>query len=549
MFINFEFERRFLKCILGYKHETTNFNNKIYKAGMYLRLSREDEDKNQQTDPSQSINNQRDFITNYAEENGVIIVDTYCDDGISGTTFERADFQRMIADIENKKINMVITKDLSRLGRDYIQTGYYLEKYFPEKNVRFIAINDGYDSFGESSANEMAPFKTVFNDMYAKDISKKVRTSLKTKQLKGEYLGTTAPYGYMKNPNKKGQLIPDPVSSKYVQKIFELYLGGTALRAIANYLTEQQIPTPSGYRNIQNTQKYIKGLWNEKSVRFILSNEVYLGHTIQNKKKKINYKIKKQIDIPKSQWIKVENTHEPIISKKDFLLANQILEKRAFHKEPKVKHLLTGFMFCGNCGAPITFVSQHIKGKYYTCCSTAKRTKKELNLCQTKLIPENVVNNYVINTLKTLCLQFLDEDNLLQHSSCFRKENILADLLKEKKKLKDNIENTNNISFHLYKDKIANVIDEEQFISLSNNLKLEREKLMKDLRKTEEKIAELQIQADNKDAIKKIIHKFLSFENIDRNILALLIDKIVIDLDRTITIYFTFANPEKLNTT
>lgn len=514
----------------------------MYKAGIYLRLSREDEDKTNKSDLSQSINNQRDFITTYAKENNFNIIDTYCDDGISGTTFEREDFQRMIADIENKKINMIITKDLSRLGRDHIQTDYYLEIYFPSKGVRFIAINDGYDSLNnELSTNDVAPFKSLLNEMYAKDISKKVKTSLKTKQLKGEYIGTTAPFGYMKNPNKKGQLIPDPISSKYIQKIFELYLSGYSLRAIANYLTKTEIPTPSEYRNIQNTQKYIKGLWNEKSVKFILSNEVYLGHTIQNKKKKINYKIKKQIDIPKSQWIKVKNTHKPIISEKDFSLANQILEKRAIYKKPKVTHLLTGLMFCGNCGAPITFISHHKKGKHYICCSTAKRTKKELNLCQTKLIPENIVNNYVINTLHSLCVQFLNEDTLLQHSSDLKKDNLLKELLKEKDKLKHDIENTDTILFNLYKDKINHIINNEQFLILSTNLKNEKEKLFNDLKKIEKNIS--QLQYTNKNDIKEIIHKFLSFNNIDRDILALLIDKIIIKFDKSITIYFTFSDP------
>ena len=293
----------------------------------------------------------------------------------------------MIVDIENKKINMVITKDLSRLGRDYIETGNYLEKYFPTNKVRFVAVNDGYDSLNDGYANEFAPFKSVFNDMYAKDISKKVRTALKTKQINGEYIGTIAPFGYIKDNNKKGHLLPDPISSEYVKKIFNLYLAGTPLLSIANILTGQKIPTPSEYRKINNTQKYLKGAWNEKSVRFILKNEVYLGHTVQNKKKKINYKIDKQIDIPKGQWIKVENTHEPIIAKEDFLTVQSILEKKSYIPKKGKKHLLTGFIFCGNCNSPYTFIPMHQKGKFYACCSTAKRYKKELGLCKMRTHP------------------------------------------------------------------------------------------------------------------------------------------------------------------
>jgi len=239
----------------------------------------------------------------------------------------------MLNDIEIGRINMVITKDLSRLGRDYIKTGEYLEKYFPSKNVRYIAINDGYDSFkDENSNNEMAPFKAVFNDMYAKDISKKVRTALKTKQLKGEYLGTTPAFGYKKDSQIKGKLVIDEQSSEYVKKIFELYLSGKSILEISNILTKTEVPTPSQYAKIANTQKYIKGAWNDKSVRFILQNEVYIGNTIQNKRKKVNYKINKQVEIPKSQWIKVENTHDAIISKQDFEMAQEMLKHHSYNR-------------------------------------------------------------------------------------------------------------------------------------------------------------------------------------------------------------------------
>lgn len=304
-----------------------------FKAGLYVRLSREDEDKKNINDFSESIKNQKEFLSEYAIKNGYSIVDIYADDGISGTTFDREDFNRMLNDIEIGRINMVITKDLSRLGRDYIKTGEYLEKYFPSKNVRYIAVNDGYDSFkDENSNNEMAPFKAVFNDMYAKDISKKVRTALKTKQIKGEYLGTTPAFGYKKDSKKKGKLIIDEESSKYVKRIFELYLSGKSILEISNILTKAEVPTPSQYAKIANTQKYIKGAWNDKSVRFILQNEVYIGNTIQNKRKKVNYKINKQIEIPKSQWIKVENTHEPIISKQDFEMAQEMLKCHSYNR-------------------------------------------------------------------------------------------------------------------------------------------------------------------------------------------------------------------------
>ena len=207
-----------------------NVSNTIFKVGIYIRLSREDGDKLE----SDSISNQRDILQRYIKENQLVLIDEYKDDGISGTTFDRPDFNRMIDDIENKKINMVITKDLSRLGRDYIKTGYYIENYFPEKSVRYISILDGIDTFLESNNNDVTPFKAIINDMYAKDISKKIKGVLREKELKGEYLGSIAPYGYKKSTTKKNKLEIDKNVSYVVEKIFELYLQGNGFQKISN---------------------------------------------------------------------------------------------------------------------------------------------------------------------------------------------------------------------------------------------------------------------------------------------------------------------------
>jgi len=446
----------------------------------------------------------------------------------------------MIRDIENKKINMVITKDLSRLGRDYIETGNYLEKYFPTNKVRFIAVNDGYDSLEDGYANEFAPFKSVFNDMYAKDISKKVRTALKTKQIKGEFIGTTAPFGYLKDENIKGKLVPDSISSEYVKKIFNLYLSGTPLLAIANILTEQKIPTPSQYRDIKNTQKYLIGAWNENSVRFILKNEVYIGHTVQNKKKKINYKLKSQVDIPQKQWIKVENTHEPIISKEDFYNVQSILSKKTYKPREGHTHLLTGFMFCGNCNAPITFMPQYKKGKYYTCCSTAKRYKKELGLCKMQLIPEEIIEDYILHNLRKIAKEYIDKEKVAKSINKIGMGTALESKKKMQKSINEKLENIKQINFNLYKDKVRGIVDENQFIELSNNLNDEKEKYKKELEKMDDEI--IFIQSKNKDTndLRKVIDNFLAFEQIDRNILALLVEKVIINLDKSIEIHFTF---------
>ncbi|MDD4644259.1 MAG: recombinase family protein, partial [Bacilli bacterium] len=210
-----------------------------YKVGMYIRLSREDEDKGNE---SESITNQRSFILDFIKENNYTLYDEYVDDGYSGTTFDRPAFKRMIADIEKSKINMVITKDMSRLGRDYVNFGHYIEKYFPEHNVRYIAITDDVDTAIDSIGNDMVPFKAIFNDMYAKDISKKIKASITTKKKQGLFMGAHAPYGYNKDLKDKHKLVIDPVASLVVKRIYKLYLEGNSLRRIAETLTNEKVP-------------------------------------------------------------------------------------------------------------------------------------------------------------------------------------------------------------------------------------------------------------------------------------------------------------------
>ena len=224
-------------------------NDNLYKVGMYIRLSREDGDKEE----SSSITNQRDIISRYiSEQSNFVLVDEYVDDGFTGTNFNRPGFIRLINDIESGKINTVITKDLSRLGRDYIDTGRYVQRYFPENRVRYIAILDNIDTLYDYGMNDMAPFKSVVNDMYVKDISRKIRSSVEERKKKGNFLGVTAPYGYMKDPENKFKLKVNPEEAKIVKYIFELYLQGNGLTRIANILTAEKVPVPAISRDIRN---------------------------------------------------------------------------------------------------------------------------------------------------------------------------------------------------------------------------------------------------------------------------------------------------------
>ena len=299
-----------------------NTLNKVFKVGIYIRLSREDGDKLE----SESVSNQRNILQRYIKENQYIFIDEYVDDGISGTTFKRPEFKRMISDIEERRINMVITKDLSRLGRDYIKTGYYIENYFPENQVRYVAILDGVDTFLDTTNNDVTPFKAIINDMYAKDISKKIKGVLKEKELKGEYLGSYAPYGYKKSSTQKNKLEIDTNVAYIVKRIFELYSEGNGVQRISTILDKDNIQPPSKYLNMSHQRE----TWSSRSIRAILINEAYIGNTVQNKCTSISYKIKKKRKKSQEEYIRGMKMKDKIIMLVIGILIGAIIASAGF---------------------------------------------------------------------------------------------------------------------------------------------------------------------------------------------------------------------------
>ena len=287
----------------------------------------------------------------YVEENSLNLVKEYVDDGVSGTTFDRPGFCKMIQDIENKNINMVITKDLSRLGRDYIKTGFYIEDYFPKNNVRYVALTDGIDTYIDNTNNDITPFKAIMNDMYAKDISKKIRSVFKEKQKNGEYMCSIPAYGYKKHPTIKNKLIIDDKVRDIVEKIFEMYAKGYGSVEIVKFLNLNKYLSPTGYRKTEIVQDENKTMynWNEVTLCNMLKNEVYIGNTIQNKKSIISYKVKKIKKIEKEKQIRVNNTHEAIIDKDIFEKVQCIIEKRGANTKFKYDYLLRGLLYCYHC--------------------------------------------------------------------------------------------------------------------------------------------------------------------------------------------------------
>lgn len=332
------------------------------RVALYLRLSREDTGS---VVESESIANQRKFLMEYVHRNGWKVYQVYIDDGFTGTNFNRPGFQKMIEDIEKGWIDTVIVKDLSRLGRDHIDTGYYYERYFPLHGIRFIAVNDQIDTGKEDGGSDTALFKAVFNDMYAKDISKKVCASFQIKRRNGEFIGSSAPYGYCRSSDNKNRLEIDPVTAPIVRLIYRLFLEGKNFSEIARILTQQKIATPSEYKK---TAGRAAKIWNGSTVQRILTNPTYAGDLAQNRSRKINYKVKKVKLLPSEQWVVVENTHKGIISKQEFSL----VQKRILSCDSRKQQDDSLQFLCAECGKKLGLAYRN-GHPYYLCSSYRKQ--------------------------------------------------------------------------------------------------------------------------------------------------------------------------------
>ncbi len=516
--------------------------NNNYNVGLYIRLSRDDGNIE-----SDSIVSQRSLLNQYVKENNYKVIDEYVDDGFTGTNFDRPAFKRMIKDIELSKINMIITKDMSRLGRDYIGTGELIEKYFPNNNIRYIAINDGIDTFIDNTNNDIAPFKAIMNDMYAKDISKKVKTSLHSRMKDGLYVSGRCPFGYMKDPNNKNHLIINDEQAMTVKLIFDLALKGHTYHYIAEYLSNQKIKTPASYYNyVWNTKctnlscvSQDKGVWVDTTVKAILTNQIYVGDIVQGKTQKINYKLKKTIKNNPKDYIIVENTHEAIIDRDTFNYIQTLLPKNVKRPEKKRFYLLDGLLYCGDCKHRITIRYQNKTGRSYTSCDYY-RTYSKYHVCTTHTNNYEILEKIILDNIKDVCKNYLNKNkikdsikNITFENNNLKIEKHINNLEITNGKLTENLDKT-------YMDMLKGIIDEKQYIRVSDNIKKEiddNKKYIDNLKNQNQKSNKI----DNKK-IEKYISEFLSLENPTRELIINLVEKIYIYQDKTIDIIFTFKN-------
>lgn len=426
----------------------------IFKAGVYARISVAESNDNQD---STSITNQKSMINDYCEKNNIEIYDYYIDDGYSGGNFNRPAFIRMLNDIKNGLINLVITKDISRLGRDFIGTSNCIYKVFPENNVRYIAILDQYDSYIPSISDDIIPFKTVLNDMYLKDISTKIKSSRHELMRKGYFMGSTVPYGYKRSDKDSRILEVDSFASLIVKKIFMMCEAGISPSAIARTLNREGVYPPNVYNN---RGSLTDALWTSSTVNYILKNPVYLGDLIQRKYERVNLKSKKKRVLKSDEWIKVTNNHDAII---DEYLFEKVNKKEHTFRHKKYDYLLKGLVKCFDCKKNM-IVRRTPSGVIY-CCSTY--AKYGSSVCSMHYFREDKLNEYIKDSLNELLKKIDIKSILLCIVDDIKNDEYLNNSLVS---IKKSIDDENKVLVSLYKDKANKVLSKNDYFMIKESI-------------------------------------------------------------------------------
>lgn len=515
-----------------------------YHAALYIRLSKEDENEG----PSESVTNQKSLLDEFVKNNRLSVYDVYIDDGYSGTNFDRPDFQRMIGDIEAGKVNMVITKDLSRLGRDYIMTGHYMERYFPEKRVRYISLLDGIDTGVESTANDITPFRAIMNDMYAKDISRKIKSVKRDKQRKGQFIGGKPVYGYKMHPTEKNKIVVDEEAAVVVRRIFAMALDGISCRKIAAKLNEEGVPTPAAYAGltVPNPGPYT-GLWSSERISEMLQNETYIGNMVQGRTIKISYKSRKYLKQDRENWVVVEGTHEPLVDNETFQKVRMLVNSRRHTRSRTYDFLLKGLIFCHECGYPLAVLNRkNAAGEdvLYFVCRTYQRFTKA-GVCTCHSIKEKTVTDAIIAKVREVCEACLNPRELLPMTQeaveQAQKENAPEN---EMQAIQNKIDSLTANLDKMYMDRLSGLLAETDFERIYQRVKMERAVLEDKLKALE---AQKECPVSTEDRARALVQKFMDSAFTSRELLVSLIQRVELTEEKQIIIKFRFREREAIS--
>lgn len=528
--------------------------DQAFKVAIYLRLSKEDDDLSCSSgakSESNSISNQRKLIYDFMKSHPELeLYDEYKDDGKSGSNFDRAEFQRMMKDIEAGKVNCVVVKDQSRFGRDYIDVGKYKEKIFPKLGVRFITINEGYDSLSATSSDDLAfTINSFVYDFYIRDISTKIRTNLTAKKQNGEYAGAFVAYGYVKDSNDKSKLVVDQFAADVVRDIFRWKIEGLSPQNIAVRLNELGIPSPAEYKKLSGSnyktsfQTSSKAVWSHVSVRRILKNEIYLGVMIQGKRTTPNYKTKTVVTKAESEWLRVEGTHEAIISVRDFELVQELLRDDTHCRAGDViVPVYAGRIYCGDCGAAAVRKTVSYAGRryvYYVC----NANKHDKTVCSRHSIREDILGQVIYQTVRHQIDLLLDVDKALRQFENLSWEKHKLKQLDASIEIQEEVVRKNNtLRLGIYEDLRAGLLDRSEYESLKKEL---AERIAEATAAIEKLNKEKREILDGVSKQQSWIEQFRQYENVTeltRPMVIHLIERINIFEDSNIEIVFRHRN-------
>lgn len=500
-------------------------------TALYCRLSQDDGN----VGDSDSIINQKKILAEYAERNGYTPYQFYIDDGFSGTNFERPQFKQMIEDAKKGTVKRIICKDLSRFGRDYIKVGLYTEFIFPDKDIHFIAVNDDVDSNVQKD-NDLAPFKNLFNEWYARDTSKKIKAVKKAKGLAGEHMSCVAPYGYRKNPDNPKEWLIDEESAEVVREIFRLCVDGYGPRRIANILTERKILIPSAYAlekgyAVRNNIPKNPCQWSSTVVVDVLERMDYLGHTVNFKTHRKSYKQKKKIENDKSEWKIFENTHEPIIDKSTFDIVQKIRANRKRPTKMGEMPMFSGILYCADCGKKLSFHrrANDPDTKHNFVCSNYR---SDTHNCSMHYIRNVVVEQLVLENLREVVSyvkayedefvqMVMDADIKQKSKELAKKKRVLSDKEKRYTQL-------DGLFQRIYEDNVSGKLSDERFVKLSQGYEAEQKDLQSEIEALRMELSQEEQQSVNVKSFLFTVKKYTEIPELTSEIVHEFIDRIIV---------------------
>lgn len=526
---------------------------KKYRTAAYVRLSVEDSGK----PGADTIEGQKNLLLHFIEnDKSLALYGLFCDNGRTGTDFERPEFEKLMEAVKHGEVDCIVVKDLSRFGRNYKETGNYLERIFPFLGVRFIAVNDGFDTLtAERGADGyLVPLKNLINEVYSKDISKKICSALSTKQKTGDFIGAWAPYGYRKCADNPHKLEPDEATAPVVRQIFQWRVDGMSVTRIAKKLNDSGIPSPSAYlynTGVCKTEKYNGAIWHIQAVKIILTRQVYIGHMVQGTKRQSFYENRRQYKKPQEEWVIVENTHEPIIDRDTFEKVQEIMRQRneeyfeklgRFSYLETTENILKGLIYCADCKRPLVRYKNvsHNKKLWYTfICQTHSN---DITSCPMKNIREDALIPMLMQAIQTQIELAADMDELVRRvNSSHKHRKRTADLQGRLDSAKKALKRYNNLYDSLYQNYVDKLMTEQEYITLKSRYRAEAEEAERLI----EALTRQQVEESEHTPENRFLTAFGSFKGEDtltKEMAQALIERVYVDGNSNIEIIFRYRD-------